>query len=58
VIKLLATGWLHIRLSNECWAQVPQNWNGPIPDEYIFHADANRKRINDYWLGMEAGHGE
>ena len=49
--RKLPSGWLHIRLSPECWAQLPPNFprGVPVPDEYIFHPAYNRARINDYW---------
>lgn len=48
--RILPSGWLHIRLSPECWAQLPPGFVGTIvPDEYIFHPGWNRERINKYW---------
>jgi hypothetical protein len=46
----LSSGWLHVRFTQECFAQIPPGFDGEeIPDEFIFHADGNRKRINDWW---------
>ena len=50
VVKCLSSGWTLIRFSKECFAQVPTGWKGEIPDEYIFHPDWNRDRINGWAL--------
>ncbi len=48
VVKCLPSGWILIRFSHQCWAQVPPGWKGHIPDEYIFDPDSNRERINEW----------
>ena len=54
-IKHFDSGWTLIRFSRECFAQIPTGWKGKIPDEYIFHPEWNRDRINEW---MEASGGE
>ena len=49
MVKILPSGWLHIRLSGECWAQVPPGWADHIPDEYIFNPAWTRNRVNEWW---------
>jgi hypothetical protein len=51
-IKQLDSGWILIRFSRECFAQVPPKWIGKIPDEYIFYPEWNRERINE-WASAE-----
>ncbi len=46
-IKTLPSGWILIRFSPQCWAQIPTGWVGHIPDEYIFDPEWNRDRINE-----------
>ena len=46
-VKTLESGFVHIRVSPQCWAQVPPGWVGPIPDEYIFWPAWNRERMNE-----------
>ena len=53
-IKNLDSGWILLKINKECWAQIPKEWVGPIPDEYIFHPDWNRERINEAWLNYKA----
>ena len=53
-VKKLSSGWLHIRVSSECWAQIPWSHTGPIPDEYIFQPSWNRDRINQFWSQYDA----
>jgi len=49
-IRKLNSGWFHIKMNNECWAQIPPGFIAPIiPDEYIFHPEWNRDRINTAW---------
>lgn len=48
----LSSGYTLIRLSDECFAQIPPCFVGDtIPDEYIFHPEWNRDTINEYWKG-------
>jgi len=50
-IKRLDSGWLHIRLNNEVWAQVPPGFSEPeIPNEYIFQPTREKKeRLSKFW---------
>ena len=47
VKKYLDSGYILIWYSKECFAQIPTGWKGKIPDEYIFHPEWNRERINE-----------
>ena len=52
--KLLESGWTLVRIEgtsfNGGWAQIPPGFNGDvIPDDYIFHPDWNRDRVNAAW---------
>lgn len=52
--QILESGYLYIWLNKYCFAQVPQGFVGDkIPDEYIFHAEWNRERINKYWKARQ-----
>ena len=53
-LRRLSSGWFHLRLSSECWAQFLPTQRGPIADEFIFHPSWNRQRINDWWQKYEA----
>ena len=48
--RVLPTGYLFIRLSRNCFAQIPPGFAGEtIPDEYIFQPEWTREKINYYW---------
>ena len=47
-ITELSSGWILIKFSQECFAQIPKGWIGEIPDEYIFNPEWNRDRINKW----------
>ena len=47
VIKQLDSGYTLIWYSLECFAQIPPDWKGKIPDEFIFNSEWNRDRINE-----------
>lgn len=49
-VKILPSGWTHIRFSRECFAQIPPGFNeDTIPDEYIFHSGWTRESVNNWW---------
>lgn len=56
-VKYLPSGWILIKFSNECFAQVPDGLKGIIADEYIFNPEWNRERINN-WRIKEEGKDE
>lgn len=59
VIKLLESGYVHVRWSSECWAQFPPWFTGDtLPDEYIFNPEWNRERVNAWWRSKEAQNDE
>ena len=48
--RRLESGYLYIRLSSMCFAQLPPGFCGDtVPDEFIFQPEWNRERINAYW---------
>lgn len=50
-IKRLDSGWLHIRINGEVWAQIPPGFVGEeIPDEYIFQPTCEkREQLSEFW---------
>ncbi len=46
----LVNGYIHVRLGPQCFAQIPQWFQGEtVPDEYIFDPAWNREEINRWW---------
>ena len=49
-IIYLDSGYIKIHWTQQCWAQIPKDFNGDIiPDQYIFNPEWNSTKINDYW---------
>ena len=50
-IKRLDSGWKHIRISKEIWAQVPPDFlEEEIPGAYVFQPTPGKiERLNKLW---------
>lgn len=54
-VTRLASGFVLVRWSAECWAQIPAGFDGEvIPDEYIFAPLWNSERVNAWWRSHRA----
>ncbi len=53
IVKHLPSGWILIKFSNECFAQIADKGKGIIADEYIFNPEWNRERINNWRVNNE-----
>lgn len=52
--RILESGYRFVRFDRECFAQFPKEFRSEtIPDEYIFAADWNRERVNDWWKRLD-----